>query len=141
MQGFACRIRSLNGFPCPFPIFIAAKKNGPPAAGVATTTSASDSNLRCCKEEWPACSGRGSNEVRIRFKSSLRQRRTASLQLTWQQRLPRPILIFFAATENGSACYGRSGLRGPHPILIFLAATENGSACSWRSDNDVRVRY
>ena len=158
MQGFACRIRSLNGFPRPFPIFVAEKKNSPTAADVAATSSASDSNLRCgkeewpacydrrdnelprpilifaaakkngptaadvaatssvsvsnfpsSKEEWPACSGRGSNEVRIRFKSSLRQRRTASLQLAWQQRLPRPILIFEAAKKNGPpperACY------------------------------------
>ena len=77
MQGFACRIRSLNGFPCPFPIFVAAKKNGPPAAGVAATSSASDSNLRCGKEEWPACYDRRDNE------------------------LPRPILIFAAAKKNG----------------------------------------
>ena len=33
----------------------------------------------------------------------------ARLQLAWQQRLPRPILIFLAATENGFACSGRSG--------------------------------
>ena len=77
MQGFACRIRSLNGVPCPFPIFLAAKKNGPPAVAVATTNSASNSNLRCGKEEWPACYGRRDNS------------------------LPRPILIFVAAKKNG----------------------------------------
>ena len=56
-----------------------------PAAVVAATLSVSDSNLRCCEGEWPACSGRcGSN-------------------------LPRLILFFVAAKENGSACYGRSG--------------------------------
>ena len=77
MQGFVCRIRSLNGFPCPFPIFLAAKKNGLPAVAVATTSSASDSNLRCGKEEWPACYDRRDNE------------------------LPRPILIFAAAKKNG----------------------------------------
>ena len=64
--------------PHPIQIFAAAKKNGPPAAGVATTTSASDTNFPSCKEEWPACYDRcGSN-------------------------LPRPILIFEAAKKNGT---------------------------------------
>ena len=52
----------------------------PPAAAVAATLSVSDSILRCCKGEWPACSGRRGND------------------------LPCPILIFAAAKKNGSAC-------------------------------------
>ena len=77
MQGFACRIRSLNGVPSPILIYAAAMKNGPPAADVAATSSAADSNFPSCKEEWPACYDRcGSN-------------------------LPRPILIFEAAKKNG----------------------------------------
>ena len=77
MQGFVCRIRSLNGVPCPFPIFVAAKKNGPPAVAVETTTSAADSNFPCGKKEWPACNDRRDND------------------------LPCPILIFAAAKKNG----------------------------------------
>ena len=57
----------------------------PPAAAVAATRSASDSNFRSCKGEWPACSGRRRNG------------------------LPHPILFFVAAKENGFACYSRSG--------------------------------
>ena len=48
-----------------------------PAAVVAATLSVSDSNLRCRKGEWPACSGRCGRD------------------------LPRPILFFVAAKENG----------------------------------------
>ena len=61
-------------------------KNNPVAAAtVAERSSVSDSILRCCEEKWPACYAHsGSN-------------------------LPRPILIFVAAKENGFACYGRSG--------------------------------
>ena len=78
----------------------------PPAAAVATTRSVSDSNLRSCKEEWPACSGYRDND------------------------LPRPILFFVAAKKNGSACSCRRGDDLPHPILIFVVAKKNGSACS-----------
>ena len=77
-NSFACRIRSLNGFPCPFPIFVAAKKNGPPAVAVAATTYAADSILRCREEKWPACYDRCGSD------------------------LPRLILIFVAAKKNGS---------------------------------------
>ena len=63
--------------------------------------------------EWPACYGRRRND------------------------LPRPILIFVAAKENGSACYDRRCNDLPRPILIFFAAIENSSACSSRSDNDL----
>ena len=48
-------------------------------------SSASDSNFRCRKGEWPACSSRRGSD------------------------LPRPILISVAAKENGSACNGRGG--------------------------------
>ena len=49
----------------------------PPATVVAATRSASDSNLRCGKEEWPACSWLSDKD------------------------LPRPNLIFVAAEKNG----------------------------------------
>ena len=74
-------------------------KNNPVAAAtVAERSSVSDSNLRCCKEKWPACYAHSGSD------------------------LPRPILIFAAAKENGSACYGRNGSDLPRPILIFVAA-------------------
>ena len=99
-----------------------------PAAAVAATMSASDSIFRCREGEWPACSSRSGNE------------------------LPRPILFFVAAKENGSACSGsrqrpsasdsnlrcrkkewpacssRCGNDLPRPILISVATKENGSA-------------
>ena len=57
---------------------VVAVENGPPAMAVAATRSASDSILRCRKGEWLACSGRRRNEVRVRFYSSLLQRRIVS---------------------------------------------------------------
>ena len=50
----ACYGRSGIDPPRPILIFVASKKNGPPAAAVAATLSAADSNFCCCKEEWPA---------------------------------------------------------------------------------------
>ena len=50
--------------------------------------------------EWPACYGRSGYD------------------------LPRPILFFVAAKENGFACSGRRGNDPPRPILIFVAAKE-----------------
>ena len=50
---------------------------GFPTELVVSTMSASDSNLRCGKEEWPACSGSRDDDP------------------------PRPILIFVAAKKNG----------------------------------------
>ena len=89
-----------------------------PAAAVAATMSASDSNFRCRKGEW--------------FR----------LQRPWRLRCPRPILFFVAAKGNGSACSSRRGSDLPHPILIFVAAKKNGSACSGRSSSDeVRIRF
>ena len=61
----------------------------------------------------------------------------ARLAAAIAQRGPRPILIFFAATENGFACRGRRGNELPRPILIFVAAEKNGSACSGCRDNDL----
>ena len=66
-NGFACSDRCGTDFPRLILIFAAAKENGPPAATVAATLSVSDSNLRCCEGEWPACSGRRDNDVRVRF--------------------------------------------------------------------------
>ena len=68
--------------------------------------SASDSNFRSGKEEWPACYGRRDNG------------------------LPRPILIFVAAKKNGSVCYGRRDNGFPRPILIFVAAKKNGPSAT-----------
>ena len=73
-----------------------------PTAAVATTRSVSDSNLRSCKEEWPACRGCRDND------------------------LPRPILFFVAARKNGSACSGCRDNDVSRPILIFVAAKKNG---------------
>ena len=75
-----------------------------PATAVAATRSASDSNLRCRKKEWPACSSRRGND------------------------LPHTILIFVAAKKNGFACSERRGNNLPRLILIFVAAKENGFA-------------
>ena len=72
-------------------IIVVTVENGPPAMAVAATRSASDSILRCRKGEWPACSGRSSNEV------------------------PSPILFFVAAKENSFACSSRSGGDLPRP--------------------------
>ena len=76
-NGFACSGCRDNDLLRPILFFVAAKKNGSPAAAVATTRSVSDSNLRSCKEEWPACRGCRDND------------------------LPRPILFFVAAKKNG----------------------------------------
>ena len=98
----ACNERSSKEVQRPILFFVASKENGPPttavaastfrvrfysslprrrtvspAAVVAATSSASDSNFLSCKEEWPACIGRRGND------------------------LPRPILIFVAAKKNG----------------------------------------
>ena len=130
-NGFACSSCCGNDVPRPILFFVAAKKNGSACSGYRTTRSAADSNflcgnrewfrlqrlsrqrssasdsiLRSCKEEWPACRGRRGND------------------------LPRPILIFFAATENGFACSGSRDDELPRPNLIFVAAKKNGSACS-----------
>ena len=107
---------------------VVAVENGPPAMAVAATRSASDSILRCCKEERPACYDRCGSDLlrpilffvvamtfRIRFYSSLPQRRMARLQRPSPQRGPRPILFFVAAKENSFACSSRSGGDLPHP--------------------------
>ena len=72
----------------------------PPAAGVATTTSASDSNLRCSKEEWPAWYDRRDKD------------------------LPRPILFFVAAKKNGPPADRRRKARAAS-ILDFKPRLEN----------------
>ena len=76
-------------------------------------TFASNSNFRRVKEEWPACCDRSGDDV------------------------PRPILIFVAAKENSSACYGRSGTRFrvrllfplPQQRIVSPAAFVAASAC------------
>ena len=85
---FACSSCCDNDVPLPILFFVAAKKNGPPAVPSSRQRfSASDSNLRCSREEWLACSSSRDYD------------------------LPRPILIFVAAKKNDSACSGRSGKR------------------------------
>ena len=44
-------------------------------------------------------------------------------------------------SEEWPTYSGRSGYDDPLTILIFFAATENGSACSGRSGDEVRVRF
>ena len=115
--------------------------------------------------EWPACYGRRRNEVRVRFYSSLPQRRMARLQRPSPQRpsasdsilrrrkgeslacsgrrrndLPRPILIFVVAKENGSACSGRRRNGLPHPIIFFVAAKENGPPATAVAATAFRIR-
>ena len=51
-HGSACSCRRGDELPHPILIFVVAKKNGSPASAVAGRSSASDSNLRRCKEEW-----------------------------------------------------------------------------------------
>ena len=67
--------------------------------------------------EWPTCYGRSGYD------------------------LSRPILIFVAAKENGSACCDRRCNDPPRPILIFVAAEENSFACSDRGNNEFRLRF
>ena len=74
-----------NDLPRPILFFVAAKENSSACSGSRQRPSASDSNLRCRKKEWPACSGRSGNA------------------------LPRLILISVAEKENGSACSDRGG--------------------------------
>ena len=81
----ACYSRSGNEVRIRFCFSLPQRRMVSPATVVAATRSASDSNFRSCKGEWPACSGRRRNG------------------------LPHPILFFVAAKENSFACYGRSG--------------------------------
>ena len=122
-----------------------------PAAVVAATSSASNSNLRCGKEEWSAYSWRGSNDILrpiLIFAAAKKNGPPAAgvaattsaadtkflcgnrewfrLQRLWRRRVPRPILIFAAAKENGFAYSGRSSNEVPRPILFFVDAKENG---------------
>ena len=60
------------------------------------------------------------------FKPSLPQRRMVSPAGRRDNDLPRLILFFFAAKENGFACSGRRGSDLPRLILFFVAAKENG---------------
>ena len=66
-------------------------------------------------EKSSACSGRSGNEV------------------------PRPILIFAAAKENGFACSGRRSNNHSRPILFFVAAKENGPPAAAVAATIIRV--
>ena len=91
---------------------------------------ASDSNLRRCKEEWPACSGYRTTRSAADSNFFAATENGFACSGRRGNDLPRPILIFFAATENGFACSGSRDDELPRPILIFVAARKNGSACS-----------
>ena len=107
----ACSGRSGNEVRVRFYSSLPRRRMVPPAVFVAATMSASDSNFRCRKGEWfrlqrpwrlrcphpilifvaakrngSACSGRSSDEVRLRFYSSLPRRRMARLQQSSRQR-------------------------------------------------------
>ena len=113
--------------------------------------SASDSNFRSGKEEWPVCYVRcGSNLLRpilffvaakkngppatpSRLRCSAFDSNFRSVKEEWpacydrrDNDLPRPILIFVVAKKNGSACYDRRDNGLPRPNLIFVAAKKNG---------------
>ena len=79
--------------------------------------------------EWPACYGRRRNEVRVRFYSSLLQRRTARLLRPLRQR----------PSASDSILRRRNDL--PHPILFFVAAKENGSPAAAVVATTFRVRF
>ena len=107
-------------------VIAAAVRNGPLAASVAATSSASGSNFRSGKEEWPACglswrtqAGTGRHEggiilskkppewclslpsqvVRVRFYSSLRHRRTARVRFYSSSRQRRSGEMGYAKQE------------------------------------------
>ena len=80
-------------------------------------SSASDYNLRSRKGEWPACSGRRGNEVRVRFYSSLPQREIVRLQQAEcrqvrQRRQRRVLMRPEAAFPYVSAAEGAQ-----HPLI------------------------
>ena len=103
--------------PRPILIFLRQQRMVSPAAAVATTRSVSDSNLRSCKEEWPACRGRRDND------------------------LPLPILIIVAAKKNGSPAGGSSDDDLPRPNLFFVAAKKNGPPAAAVATTIFRVRF
>ena len=84
----ACYGRSGIDLPRPILIFVASKKNGPPAAAVAETISAADSNFCCCdgrlhpilifvaaKKVVPPAASVATIIFHVRFNSSMRQRK------------------------------------------------------------------
>ena len=94
-----------------------------PATAVAATRSASDSNFRCRKGEWPACSNRCGSD------------------------LPRPILISVATKENGPPAavvaaaifrvrfYSSLPQRRMVPPAVVVAATRSASDSILRCRN------
>ena len=64
---------------------------------------------------WPACYGRSGYD------------------------LPRPILIFVAAKENGFACSGRRCNDPPRPILIFVAAEKTARLQNTTTPTDASI--
>ena len=78
-------------------------------------------------EKSSACSGRSGDEVRVRFHSSLPQRRMvppAAVVATTKNSPP--------AAPSWGACPRR--INAPRPNIIFFAAKWNGSACRSRRD-------
>ena len=121
----------------PRPILISSRQRKivSPAAVVATTRSASDSNLRRGKEK---CFRLPVAGFAVKSSASDSNRRCRKgewfrLQRPWRLRGPLPIPFSVAAKENGFACSGRSGNDSPRPILIFVAAKKNSFACGYCS--------
>ena len=78
---------------------------GFPTELVVSTMSASDSNFRCGKEEWPACSGSRDDDP------------------------PRPILIFVAADKRSRNEIRENRDKPFRPIPIFSHLTPNFPRC------------
>ena len=146
MQGFVCRIRSLNGVPCPFLISVAAKKNGPPATTDATTIfrvrflsslrQRRMASLQHGRGTCPCRNRRAATTSRIRFQSSLRQKRMVRLQHGRGTQAGTGcheggIILSKKPPECTCPCRNRRAATSsrydePHPILIFAAAKKNG---------------
>ncbi len=97
--------RCCDGRLRPILIFVAAKKNGPPAASVATTI------------------------FRVRFHSSLPRKKMARLQRLLRRRSSASDSILRCRKESGSTCSVCCDDNFPRPIQFLDAAKENGSAC------------
>ena len=100
-------------------------------------SSASESNLRCSREEWPACIGRRDNNLPRPILFFVAAKKNGSACSGYRTTRSAADSNFFAATENGFACSGSRDDDLPRPILIFVAAKKNGSACRDRIGDDL----
>ena len=112
-----------------------------PAEFVVSTMSASESNLRCSREEWPACIGRRDNNLPRPILFFVAAEKNGSACSSCRDNdLPRPILFFVAAKKNGPPA-AAIAQRGPRPILIFVAAKKNGPPAAAVAATIFRVRF